>query len=111
MTPRGCQCTNSDCNLVVELTEEVTREFNNPNWIMIAEGCLGSPPDGYKLIRRNITYNIYSSDRGSDIEGAIETADIVSDPETVEAIRQSEKDIEEGGLIPWEQVKRELDLD
>ena len=110
MTPRECQCINPDCNLVVWLAEEVTRELKNPNWIILDERCSGSPPNGYKLIRRSTTYNIYSSNIKLDIEGAIETVDILNDPEMMEAIRQSEKNIKEGDSESFKQGKRELGL-
>ncbi|MEN8253594.1 MAG: type II toxin-antitoxin system Phd/YefM family antitoxin [Patescibacteria group bacterium] len=35
------------------------------------------------------------------------TMEILSDPEAMKAIRQGVRDIENGDLIPWEQVKKE----
>jgi len=111
MTPKECQCTNLDCNLVVGLDDEITQELKNANWVILAEGCLGGPPDGYKLIRRNTTYNIYSSDIKSDIEGALETVEILSDPETMEAFRRGVIALEEGDFISLEQLERELGIE
>lgn len=47
----------------------------------------------------------------AEYESWKETNDILSDPELLKAIRQGEKEIEEGKGIPWEDVKKELDLD
>ena len=41
-------------------------------------------------------------------EGIQETLEILSDPELMADIRQGIKEMQEGKLIPWEQVKREL---
>lgn len=41
-------------------------------------------------------------------ESIIETMDILSDPELMESIRQGEKEIAEGKVIPWEEVEKEL---
>lgn len=43
-------------------------------------------------------------------ESLIETLEILSDPEMMEGIRQGEKDIEDGNVYPWEDVKRELGI-
>jgi prevent-host-death family protein len=40
-----------------------------------------------------------------------ETNDIMSDPRLVQAIKQGEKEIKQGKGIPWEDVKKDLDLD
>ncbi len=40
-----------------------------------------------------------------------ETTEIMSDPGLMKAIRQGEKEIDEGKGIPWEEVKKELGLD
>lgn len=40
-----------------------------------------------------------------------ETNEILSDPELMKAIKQGEKEIEEGKGIPWEEVKKELGWD
>ena len=40
-----------------------------------------------------------------------ETTEIMSDPGLMKAIRQGEKEIDEGKGIPWEDVKKELGLD
>lgn len=39
------------------------------------------------------------------------TLDVMSDPELVKSIKQSEKDIKAGRVIAWEDVKKELRLD
>jgi hypothetical protein len=71
---------------------------------------VGSLQVGYKLLKRNSDYDIYSSNIKFDIEAAVETADILNDPEALEALRQSMKEFNEGGGLDWEQVKKELDL-
>ncbi len=40
-----------------------------------------------------------------------ETIEILSDPKLMKSIKQGEKEIDEGKGIPWEDVKKELDLD
>ncbi len=40
-----------------------------------------------------------------------ETLEIMSDPGLMEAIREGEKDIEEGRFYDWEDVKKELGLE
>jgi antitoxin YefM len=40
-----------------------------------------------------------------------ETNDIMSDPGLVKAIKLGEKEIKQGKGIPWEDVKKDLDLD
>lgn len=40
-----------------------------------------------------------------------ETEEIMADKALMKAIRQGEKEIEEGKGIPWEQVKKDLGLD
>lgn len=47
----------------------------------------------------------------AEYESWKETNDIMSDPKLVQAIKQGEKEIAEGNGIPWEDVKKELDLD
>lgn len=106
-----CQCANPNCGLRVEVSESTIKEGRNSNWIIIAPACRQGPPVSHKLIRRDNTYNVYSSDLKGDIEGAIETAEIYSDPKFLELLRQSIKQMEEGKGTPWEQVKRELELD
>lgn len=39
-----------------------------------------------------------------------ETLDILSDPETMEALRESDKDVAAGRVYSWDEVKRELGL-
>lgn len=46
-----------------------------------------------------------------EVESWLETIDILSDPETMKAIRQGEADIKAGRVVPLEQVKRELGLE
>jgi antitoxin YefM len=43
-------------------------------------------------------------------ESITETLEIMSDPEMMAAFRQGVKDMNEGKVYPWEQVKRELGL-
>jgi len=43
-------------------------------------------------------------------ESIIETFEIMEDEELMAAIRRSIKEIEEGKVIPWEDIKAELDL-
>ena len=45
-----------------------------------------------------------------DYEGLLETLDILSDPEAVKGIEEGEADIKAGRTIPWEEVKKELNL-
>ncbi len=40
-----------------------------------------------------------------------ETMEILSDPNLVKAVKKGEKEIEEGKGIPWEKVRKELNLD
>lgn len=40
-----------------------------------------------------------------------ETNEILSDKELMESIRRGEQDLQEGKVIPWEEVEKELDLD
>lgn len=40
-----------------------------------------------------------------------ETEEILADKELMKAIKQGEKEIDEGKGIPWEEVKKELDID
>lgn len=40
-----------------------------------------------------------------------ETNDIMSNPELLKAIKQGEKEINQGKGIPWEEVKMDLDLE
>jgi prevent-host-death family protein len=47
----------------------------------------------------------------AEYESWKETNDILSDPELLKAIKQGEKEIEEGKGIPWKDVKKELHLD
>lgn len=47
----------------------------------------------------------------AEYESWKETMEIMSDPGLMKAIRQGEKEIAEGKGIPWEDLKKELDLD
>lgn len=47
----------------------------------------------------------------SEYESWKETTEILADPGLMKAIRQGEKEIEQGKGIPWEEVKKELYLD
>jgi prevent-host-death family protein len=40
-----------------------------------------------------------------------ETIEVLSDPELMETLRQSEEDVKAGRLVEWDEVKRDLDLD
>jgi PHD/YefM family antitoxin component YafN of YafNO toxin-antitoxin module len=42
-------------------------------------------------------------------ETLMETLDVLSDPELMEALRQSLQEIEAGQAIPWEEAERLLD--
>ena len=43
-------------------------------------------------------------------ESVTETLEIMSDPEMMEAFREGVRDLEAGRTIPWERVKKELNL-
>jgi PHD/YefM family antitoxin component YafN of YafNO toxin-antitoxin module len=43
-------------------------------------------------------------------EAVIETLEIMGDEEQMKALRQGLRELEEGKLIPWEEVKAELGL-
>lgn len=47
----------------------------------------------------------------AEYESWKETEEIMSDPKLMKAIKQGEKEIEEGKGIPWEDVKKELGWD
>lgn len=44
-------------------------------------------------------------------ESVIETLEIMGDEELIASLRQSIQEVAEGKTIPWEQVKKELNLD
>ena len=44
------------------------------------------------------------------LEGLLETFEILKDEETMAAFRQGVRDIAEGNVTPWEEVKKELGL-
>jgi antitoxin YefM len=43
-------------------------------------------------------------------EGILETLDIMADPKAMAAIRKSIREMKAGKTIPWEKVKKDLDL-
>lgn len=43
-------------------------------------------------------------------EGWMETLDILSNPKLVKGIKEAEREIERGDVVPWEDVKKELNL-
>jgi PHD/YefM family antitoxin component YafN of YafNO toxin-antitoxin module len=43
-------------------------------------------------------------------ESVTETLDIMSDPEMLAAFRKGVRDLQQGNIYPWEQVKKELGL-
>jgi len=43
-------------------------------------------------------------------ESMMETLEILSDPDFMENLREAEKDMGEGRLVDWEDVKRDLGL-
>ncbi len=43
-------------------------------------------------------------------ESIMETMEIMNDPETMKALRRGIKEMKEGKGIPWEKVKRDLNL-
>ena len=47
----------------------------------------------------------------AEYESWKETNDIMSNPELLKAIKQGEKEIREGKGLPWEDVKKELELE
>ncbi len=47
----------------------------------------------------------------SEYESWKETTEIMADPELMKAIREGEKELDEGKGIPWEEVKKELGWD
>ncbi len=44
-------------------------------------------------------------------QSIMETMEIMGDPEMMDALRQGIKDVQEGNVVPLEQVKSELGLD
>ena len=45
-----------------------------------------------------------------EFDGWKETLEIMSDPQLIKDIKQAEKDFKEGKAIPWEEVKKELNI-
>ncbi|MBT5016953.1 type II toxin-antitoxin system Phd/YefM family antitoxin [Candidatus Peregrinibacteria bacterium] len=45
-----------------------------------------------------------------EYEGLLETLDILSDPKAMKGIEEGEADIKAGRVVPWEDVKKELNL-
>ena len=60
MSAWKCQCASPNCNLTVELSEEIIQQvrnymwqdFHRHDWIVIVNGYAGSIPDEYKLLKR-----------------------------------------------------------
>ncbi|GHO92632.1 hypothetical protein KSF_026800 [Reticulibacter mediterranei] len=44
-----------------------------------------------------------------NLESIIETLKILSDEDTMESLRREMQDIEEGKVVPWEDVKKQLE--
>lgn len=47
----------------------------------------------------------------AEYESMKETAEIMSNPELLKAIKEGEDDIKKGNVYDWEEVKKELKLD
>jgi PHD/YefM family antitoxin component YafN of YafNO toxin-antitoxin module len=60
------------------------------------------------LIRRGNDRAVVISAR--DYEDYVETAEILKDDETMDAIRQGERDLRSGDVEPYEDVRRDLGL-
>lgn len=45
-----------------------------------------------------------------EFDGWKETLEVMSDPKLMRDIKQAEKDFKEGKTIPWEEVKKELNI-
>lgn len=45
-----------------------------------------------------------------ELEGWLETMEIMSDPKLMKGIHEGEKDIAKGRVIPWEKVKKKYKL-
>jgi predicted transcriptional regulator len=47
----------------------------------------------------------------AEVDGLLETLEILRDEETKASFRRGVEDIEAGRVIPWEEVKKELGLE
>jgi PHD/YefM family antitoxin component YafN of YafNO toxin-antitoxin module len=47
----------------------------------------------------------------AEVDGLLETLEILKDEETMAAFHQGVEDIKAGRVIPWEEVKKELELE
>lgn len=63
------------------------------------------PFDTYQTMRETI------SALQEKIQALQETLEILQDDELMAAFRQGVRDIEEGRVIPWEEAKKELELE
>lgn len=45
-----------------------------------------------------------------EMESLMETIAIQSDPEAMRKIREGERELQQGNVVPWEEVKRKLNL-
>jgi predicted transcriptional regulator len=63
------------------------------------------PFDTYQAMRETINA------LQEKIQALQETLEILQDDELMTAFRQGVKDIEEGRVVPWEKVKKELALE
>ena len=63
------------------------------------------PSDTYKTLRETI------DKLQEEIEGLLETLEILKDEETMTAFRRGVEDIKEGRVVSWEEVKKELGLE
>ena len=80
-------------NRLTSLPEELERE---PETCAIAITRRGKP------VLAVMSWDLY--------ESITETMEILADKDLMRAIRRSLREIEEGKLIPWEKVKKDLSL-
>lgn len=80
---------------------------------------LGDKP--VPAVRRLIDEHIAMAEQNKEIMDAVAKEDpanlaayvragLISEAQVIEAVRQSEVDIKEGNVIPWEEAKKELGL-
>ncbi len=62
------------------------------------------PAETYKKMRETIDA------LQEELDGLLETIEILQDEEMMEALRRGIQDIEAGRVTPWEEVKKELGL-
>lgn len=55
-------------------------------------------------------FSIVSHTRYQELESLVETAEILADAELMEAIREGIAAADRGETVPWDEVRRELDL-